>query len=216
MQVENTGQIQLRQEFGKWISRYAKDDRFSRYLEVGTWNGRGSTCCFYDGFMKRTTEYSLQSYETSPIRVQEARALWKDVPNIQILHARVLQNHECPLYERVKELFPTISVAWHTEDVQNFWSCTYVPANSPEVVLLDGGEYLTYFEFEAMKSMDSIRVFLLDDVHTDKCSAIFTYLQNHPDWTLIVKGEDRNGWAVFEKLSVPSEQTFETDIRLEQ
>ena len=202
--VENTGQIQLSQEFGKWISRYASDERFSRYVEIGTWNGRGSTCCFYDGFVQRNSPYRLQSYEISKSRAEEAASLWRNVPSIEILHGRVLQDHEYPVYERVKELFPHLTLAWHTEDDQNFWSCSYIPMNDPEVVLLDGAEYLTWFEIETMKNIESIRVFLLDDVYTDKCPRIFAYLQDHPDWKLVVKGEDRLGWAVFEKIQTPN------------
>lgn len=208
--VENTGQIQLTQELGQWISRYAADERFSRFLEIGTWNGRGSTCCFYDGFVKRSTTYSLQSYEISAARVQEARSLWKDVPGIRILHGRVLQDHECPVFAAVNSMFPNMSTAWHAEDITNFWSSSYIPMNAPEVVLLDGAEYLTHFEFESMKSIDSIRVFLLDDVYTDKCPRVFAYLEAHPEWTCVAKGKDRNGWAVFERITSSSEQTPET------
>jgi hypothetical protein len=198
--VENTGQVRLTQELGQWISRYASDERFSSYVEIGTWNGRGSTCCFYDGFMKRQSPYSLQSYEISESRVKEASQVWKDIPSIQILHGRVLQNGECPTIERVKELFPNMTTAWHTEDIENFWSAPYVPMKTPEVVLLDGAEYLTHFEFEVMKSEKSIRVFLLDDVYTDKCPRIFAYLQSHPEWRCVAQGTDRNGWAVFEMI----------------
>lgn len=208
--VENTGQVKLTQELGMWISRYSADPRFTRYLEIGTWNGQGSTCCFYDGFAKRSSPYTLQSYEISAERVEQARAVWKDVPNIQILHGRMLRDNECPVFERVKEVFPKLSLAWHSEDIRNFWSCPYVAMESPEVVLLDGAEYLTYFEFEAMKSEESIRVFLLDDVNTDKCPHIFAYLEAHPEWQCVAQGMDRNGWAVFEKVTASSEQTLET------
>jgi hypothetical protein len=199
--VENTGQVKLTQELGKWISRYSADERFTRYLEIGTWNGQGSTCCFYDGFARRSSPYTLQSYEISAERVEQARGVWKDVPDIRILHGRVLQDHECPVFDKVKELFPTMTVAWHAEDIRNFWSCPYVPMESPEVVLLDGAEYLTQFEFEAIKSLDSTRVFLLDDVYTDKCPRVFEELSTNPDWACVAKGTERNGWAVFEKTA---------------
>jgi hypothetical protein len=200
--IENTGQVKLEQDFGQWISKYAADERFSKYVEIGTWNGRGSTCCFYDGFVKRTQPYSLQSYEISDVRVKEAKEVWKHVPDIDIIHGRMLQNHECPVYERVKELFPNVKLSWHEEDIRNFWSCSYVPMVNPEVVLLDGAEYLTQFEFESMKSIDSIRVFLLDDVCSDKCPRIFAELNSNPEWSCIARGNDRNGWAVFEKTSI--------------
>lgn len=208
--VENTGQIKLTQELGMWISKYSSDERFTRYVEIGTWNGQGSTCCFYDGFSKRSSPYTLQSYEISAERVEQARSVWKDVTDIRILHGRMLKDHECPEFEKVKALFPNVNVDWHTEDVKNFWTCCYIPMHDPEVVLLDGAEYLTWFEFESMKTMESIRVFLLDDVYTEKCPRVFAYLEAHPDWKLVAKGDDRNGWAVFEKISISSEQTPES------
>lgn len=214
--VENTGQVKLTQELGMWISKYSADPRFTRYLEIGTWNGQGSTCCFYYGFAKRSSPYTLQSYEIAADRVEQARAVWKDVPEIRILHGRMLRDDQCPVFEDVKQMFPNLSLAWHAEDVQNFWSCPYIPMESPEVVLLDGAEYLTQFEFEAMKSVESIQVFLLDDVYTDKCPRIFAYLAAHPDWRCVAQGTDRNGWAVFEKFKTSSEQTPEILGDLEQ
>lgn len=208
--VENTGQIRLTQELGQWISRYAADERFSRYLEIGTWNGRGSTCCFYDGFTKRTTPHLLESYETSLERFQEARALWESVPNIKIIRGRVLAHHECPTIEVARSIFPNMNPVWHAEDITNFWKTGLVLPNSPEVVLLDGGEYLTYFEFESLKLMDSIRVFMLDDTCVDKCRVVRAYLDTHPEWRCVAQGNDRNGWAVFEKITSSSEQTPET------
>lgn len=210
MFVENTGQVRLTQPLGRWISKYAADRRFTRYLEIGTWNGQGSTCCFYDGFAQRTTPYTLQSYEISAARVEQARAVWKSVPNIRILHGRMLRDDECPVFERVQHVFPNITVAWHREDITNFWSSPYIAPESPEVVLLDGAEYLTHFEFESMKPMDSIRVFLLDDVNVDKCRSVFAYLNADPRWRCVATGNDRHGWAVFEKITSSSEQTPET------
>lgn len=196
----NTGQIQLVQPFGQWISKYAEDTRFQRYLEIGTWNGRGSTCCFYDGFTKRSDNPTLQSYETSSNRVEEAQSLWKQVPNINIIHGRILKDNECPVFYEVKKMFPQINETWHTEDIQNFWKCSYVPINNPEVVLLDGAEYLTYFEFQQLKDNTSIQVFLLDDICTEKCSWIYQYLLRQPNWKYISGSlTDRNGWSIFER-----------------
>ena len=129
----------------------AADERFTKYVEIGTWNGRGSTCCFYDGFTKRTSSYTLQSYEIFPPRVEEAAKLWKDVPDIHIVRGRILKDEECPTFFEAQKVFPTMNEAWHSEDIRNFWSCSYVPLDNPEVILLDGAEYLTYFEFEKLK-----------------------------------------------------------------
>jgi hypothetical protein len=215
MNIENTGQIQLTQPFGQWISKYGADERFSRYLEVGTWNGRGSTCCFYDGFSKRTTTPTLQSYEIFDQRAKEAKTLWSRVPSIEIIHGRMLKDHECPMYRDVYHIHPQVNADWHSEDIRNFWSCSYVAPNDPEVVLLDGAEYLTYFEFEKLRDMEGIQVFMLDDTGTAKNPHAFKVLSESPEWKLVASGSDRNGWAVFEKLTASSVQTLETHADLE-
>lgn len=203
MFIENTGQIQVSQPFGQWISTYAADTRFSRYLEIGTWNGRGSTVCFYNGFTKRSDSPVLYSYEINSQRVTEARNVWKSVPNIKILHGRILTNDQCPIYREVLKAFPNVTEEWHTEDIRNFWNCPHIPIEEPEVVLLDGAEYITKFEFDrVLKNCSSVQVYLLDDTVVDKTKEINQYLLNHPDWRRIAYSDtERNGWAVFERHS---------------
>lgn len=207
--VENTGQIQLSQPFGQWIAKYAADPRFQRYLEIGTWNGRGSTCCFHDGFARRSDAPTLDSYEIHPARIAEAREIWKSVPAIRIRHGRVLADNQCPIYREVLKTFPHMAESWHTEDVQNFWSCPHVPIQDPEVVLLDGAEYLTQFEFDRVfKGCPSVRVYMLDDTKTDKTPHINAYLLSQPEWTRVAFSDtERNGWAVFERVMPSSEET---------
>jgi hypothetical protein len=80
------------------------------------------------------------------------------------------------------------------------------------VVLLDGAEYLTWYEFDRVfKDMASVQVFLLDDTKTDKTPAIAAYLSAHPDWVRTAGSDtERSGWASFERR--PREvQTEETD-----
>lgn len=209
MFVENTGQVKLAHPFGQWISKYSADQRFTRYLEVGTWNGCGSTCCFYDGFLRRTDNPVLQSYEIFKARADDAKNIWAPVSSIQIIHGRALKDHECPTYDAVQKVHPVINPQWHSEDIHNFWSCPYVAPNDPEVVLLDGAEYLTYFEFEKFRHMDSIRVFILDDTRSAKNPHAYRVLSESPEWELVVEGSDRNGWALFEKVTVSSPETPE-------
>lgn len=201
---DNTGQIKLSQPFGEWIAKYAGDTRFSRYLEIGTWNGRGSTYCFNHGFASRMDAPTLQSYEISPARVAEAREVWKSRPSIHIVHGRVLRDDQCPMYREVLKTFPEVVESWHTEDVHNFWSCPYVAPEDPEVVLLDGAEYITQFEFDRVfKESTSVQVYLLDDTCAAKTYRINQYLLQNPTWSRVAYSDtERNGWAVFERVAV--------------
>jgi hypothetical protein len=216
VQIQNTGQIKLTQDIGQWISKYAEDTRFQKYLEIGTWNGHGSTCCFYDGFSKRTDNPTLQSYEINESRFKEAQKLWKLAPEMNIIHGRILKDTECPTYREVNSVHSEVNTEWHKEDICNFWSCPYVPPNQPEVILLDGAEYLTYFEFEKFRHMESVQVFILDNIETAKNPHAYKVLSDNPDWKLIVYGTERNGWAIFEKVSASSEETLEIHVDLEE
>jgi hypothetical protein len=199
MRVENTGQVKVDSEFGRWISKYAADPRFTRYVEIGTWNGRGSTCCFYDGFLKRSSSVKLQSYEIAPDRVEYAKQVWDFYDPIEVIHGRILE--ECPSLEEVLRVHPNINPEWHSDDVKNFATCPYVAMNDPQVILLDGAEYLTWFEFERMINTTAASVYLLDDTQTAKCPKILQFFAEHPEWKRVAGSDtDRNGWAIFEVI----------------
>jgi len=200
--IENTGQVKADSPFGYQIARYAADPRFTRYLEIGTWNGKGSTFCFYQGFLKRTAPFHLQSYEIVASRVEEAKDTWRVCPNIEVIHGRMLENHECPTIDQVNRIHSNqINPVWHAEDMDNFWRCPYVPMNDPQVILLDGAEYLTWFEFQKMIQTTRATVYLLDDTEITKCQHIVRWFSEHPEWTHVAGSRtERNGWAVFEKM----------------
>ena len=192
----NTGQVKLTQGLGKYIKQYGENTRFQRYLEVGTWNGRGSTMCFAAGFENRKDSPVLKSLETNEIMFLEASNVWKPYPNIHILHSRILSN-----IPAVNTIHTSINEEWHSGDITAFNTASYfdVQAFLPEVVCLDGGEYITYFEYLEVK--DICKVFLLDDTAVAKCKRIVEELRKDPSWKCVAgNDQERNGWAVFERL----------------
>lgn len=46
----NVGQITLESDMGSFIYKIAANDNYKTFLEIGTWNGLGSTKCFIEGF----------------------------------------------------------------------------------------------------------------------------------------------------------------------
>ncbi len=198
----NSGQVKLQQKLGKFAKSYAEDNRFTRYMEIGTWNGRGSTVCFAAGLVGRTNA-TLVSLETNAIKIKEATSLWNDNPKIKILHARIFTDDEIPTFEVIKPIHNYVTESWHKEDIDNCISASYfdVKEYNPEVVMLDGGEYMTYFEYLILK--DIAKVFLLDDTYVSKCNRIVKELSSNPEWKLIDGNYgERNGWHVFEKSTI--------------
>jgi hypothetical protein len=198
MDVPNTGEINLYYPLGLWIAKYASK-KYSRYLEIGTWDGRGSTRCFYEGFKNRTDSFTLQSYEVNKEHVESAKNTWSFYPQIQIIHGRVLENNECPMNSTVLKIHPQINPEWHNKDVSNFFNSSYVEPNDPEVILLDGGEYFTYFEFKKLIKTTKASVYILDDTRTSKCQKIVEWFDVAPEWSLVASGDARNGWAIYSK-----------------
>jgi hypothetical protein len=109
-----------------------------------------------------------------------------------------------PTYEDVANtLGNNIEKKWYDIDYENLKNSSYFfdkrNINMFDVILLDGGEYHTYFEYLNIK--DKTKIICLDDVNTMKCNKIYNELVNDPGWELY-KGNlnDRNGWAIFKKL----------------
>lgn len=205
----NTGQVQLTQGLGQWITRYAADPAFTRYLEIGSWNGRGSTICFGAGFEHRSTEYDFRSMETSPERVSESRSFWAFNSAIKIYHGRILKDEDIPTFDMVRSaLGNDIVASWHEEDMSNFRLAAFhdMAKFRPQVALLDGGEYMTYFEYLALK--DVVDVFLLDDTSVTKCARIVQELTTDSQWECIAGSSvERNGWQVFQRVSATTLRT---------
>ena len=197
----NTGQVRLHHGLGLCIQKYAADSRFTRYLEIGTWNGRGSTVCFAAGFQKRKDTAVLHSLEIHPARIQEASALWASIPSIRILYGRILPDNKTPSFEVISKIHSDIHRDWHAEDLEHFKNSPHINISrfNPEVVLLDGGEYITYFEYLEVK--DTAKVLILDDTAVAKCKRIVDELNADPVWTCVAGSfTERNGWHVFERV----------------
>lgn len=198
--IVNDGQIKYDSEMGKMIEKYSQDSRFSRYLEIGTWNGGGSTYCFAKGFESRVEPFKFASLEINETMYNEAKSKYSSVPYVKIFRARIIKDDELPPINDILEMFDSINIQWLREDMTSFFKTSYFDIESfnPEVVLLDGSEYLTYFEFKKLYS--STKVFILDDINTEKCKKIVEELKSDSKWREVhIDTTQRNGWAVYEE-----------------
>ena len=72
--------------------------------------------------------------------------------------------------------------------------------NIPEifdVVLLDGGEFTTYYEYQLLKNR--CKILMLDDVKSDKCRLIAQEIVSDPTWKIVKQGDVRCGYLIAEK-----------------
>jgi len=202
-ELVNDGQIKYDDPMGKIIAQYSQDTRFSKYLEIGTWNGGGSTYCFAKGFGSRVQPFNFASLEINEEMYNEAKSKYASIPYIHLFKARIMKDEELPPINELLEMFESVNTKWLRDDMASFFKTSYFDVESykPEVVLLDGSEYLTYFEFK--KLYNSTKVFILDDINTEKCKRVVEELKSSTKWKEVYfEPSQRNGWAVYENLGL--------------
>ena len=213
-----TGQVDKESELGRQLKKYASDEKNKTFLEVGTWNGLGSTKVLFD-VMKQRGDYNdggykFYSLECNGEKSQIARMFYSSEPTVHVLN-EVLS---APTEEEIGKVFPEVltdGVFWSWSNADNinirmskkFLERENVPSVF-DVVLLDGGEFTTYFDYQAIK--DRTKILLLDDTLFNKCSRIVDLLSNDPDWKILVDVDDgKNGCVVAENLRLTRGDVFE-------
>jgi hypothetical protein len=201
----NLGQIQ-NDKFSLIIRQFSEDTSNKNFLEIGTWNGLGSTKQFAEGLENRTDDYIFYSLECNIDKAEYAKRLYLNNKKINILNEVIFNDVPPNFYE----IFPQCKNSelykkWNEIDILNMKQCK-IFLDRPElpkifdVILLDGGEFTTYFEFQILKNR--CRYLMLDDINVDKCKLIVKEIEDNPDkWSVIEKNTDtRNGFIVCKNL----------------
>jgi hypothetical protein len=197
------GQI-CNDSFSFEITKYASNLNYKTFLEIGTWNGLGSTKAFSNGFTNRNDDYVFYSLECNKEKCMEAMKLYTDNNKINILN-EVIWNEEP---EDFYKIFPqcltnNMYKHWNEVDIINMKNCNLFlnRPNLPEifdVLLLDGGEFTTYNEFQILKNR--CKILILDDINVDKCKLIVEEIKSDKSWKIIKEEKIRNGYLIAEKL----------------
>jgi hypothetical protein len=200
---QNVGQIS-NDKFSEDITKYASNVNNKSFLEIGTWNGLGSTRVFVDALKNRTDNYIFYSLECNKDKSTQASKLYTQYDKVNILNEVIWNEEPSDFYD----IFPQCKTnklykSWNDVDIINMKRCSLFlnRENLPkifDVILLDGGEFTTYYEFKILK--DRCKILLLDDINTDKCKFIVNEIENNSDkWTIIKKELNiRNGYLIAE------------------
>lgn len=226
--LHQRGQISMETEMGRFLSKLASDEQNHRFLEIGTWNGLGSTRCFYEGFQKRKHSLHDPSLQESPVfldslevnseKCDVARSHYIDAPYIRIHHKSLLD--KLPTWSDIEKEYTnewsedekrTYEKYFRT-DIENMKLCGTFPLPIPstlekesqytyayDVALLDGSEFFSYDEFEKIRHI--VRIIVLDDCRCLKNKRVYDELVGHSDWKLIQHNmNERNGYAAFQRI----------------
>ena len=200
--TDTVGQISPNTTVGKLLIDLVSSTPLQTIVDIGTWNGLGSTRCFLLGLQESTRLISLETNrEKNELAQRNLASLMK--PNADICWGSILKARDLvglatvfPDFKESEEL-----QRWHSIDVANLEAAPYVLDKVPAIldfVLFDGGEFTTYYEFQVLFPRCT-RYIALDDVHTPKCKRIRTLLQENFDWKEVAYIPERNGFSLFEK-----------------
>lgn len=201
--LHSLGQI-CNDSFSNEIKKYASNLKYKTFLEIGTWNGLGSTKSFSDGFMNRNDDYIFYSLECNKDKCMDAAKLYTNNDKIHILNEVIWNEEPSDFYDIFPQcLSNNLYKHWNEVDIMNMKKCDLFlnRQNLPDifdVLLLDGGEFTTYYEFQILKNR--CKVIMLDDVNVDKCKLIVKEIESDASWNIVKKENTRNGFLIAEKI----------------
>jgi len=192
------GQVKNNTLLANIINKLCNDKDNKTFLEIGTWNGYGSTKIFVNALTNRT-DTLFYSLECNKEKSEFARDLYKNYKNIYILNDTI--NNELP--KDISIIFPELLTNkqysyWNEVDAENMKQCKLFLERQDiptffDVIFLDGGEFTTYHEFQRLKTM--CKYLLLDDTNTNKCLKIVDEIYNDKNkWEILIHDKnERNG-----------------------
>lgn len=203
--------------FGKSIIHFVKQFQIKKILEIGSWDGTGSTLCFIEGMLgfddkhlscleinkdrfldlvKNTKKYDwVNCYNESSISYKSL--LYKDFDSIW----------DSPFNGLPREYNPKEVVkGWFEDDVEKLKliDAGFLERNDSffDGVLIDGSEFTGLSEFALLK--DRSNFFFLDDVfHAFKTKEVADILLRDPSWELLGYSQNtRNGFTIFKRKNL--------------
>ena len=204
--AKNKGQI-CNDAFSNEIAKHASNQQYKTFLEIGTWNGLGSTRAFSIGFAKRTDDYVFYSLECNRDKALDAGRLYARNDKMHILNEVIWNEEPSDFYKIFPQcLTNSMYKHWNTVDIVNMKRCELFLERPGlpdvfDVILLDGGQFTTYHEFQLLKNR--CRILMLDDTNVDKCKLVAQEIESDPSWRVVKKAPGaRHGFLIAEKMRV--------------
>ncbi len=204
------GQINIDQKFGLYLFELASNPRYSTFLEVGSWNGQGSTRCLMTGIQTNNPTAKLYSLEANGEMYARAMFFWRDTaPQLHLINGTLHKNLMTLQEVEAHPMFHKYSPAgdkyktWHKDESDAVLGSSVftIPEETLDVVVIDGGEYSAHGDWAVLKTKNP-KIVCLDDSQVVKNYLIRKELMESPDWKVLVdEPDDRNGWTVFERVS---------------
>lgn len=191
------GQISKYCEIGRWIELLASMDENRIIVEIGSWNGLGSSKMIVRGLRNRRLRDSRAiGFESNQDLYEVARKNLRRHSNYQLVYGSIVREDELD-----KSNLTDIEKGWLESDIEDLRQVPFCLNQVPDeidLLILDGGEFSTFAEFTKLNSR--VRNWIvLDDTNTRKCQQILAELSQDSPWKIIFLSNERNGTAVLKR-----------------
>jgi hypothetical protein len=208
-------EISLEEPFGFYIHRFVTEYNLRCNLEIGSWDGEGSTLCFVEPMRELDDPKELYCIEIDSTKIEKLKEFYSDVSFVKPIHNSSISYEEMvdkdfekawnSEYNHIdKNISKETIKSWFDKDIEllkniKSGAISELKDKKWDSVLIDGGEFTGYSEYCLLK--DNTNLFFLDDVHNGfKCNQIYKELKNDSNWVLLVEDiVTRNGFAIFKK-----------------
>lgn len=208
--VAEGGQFKIHSDEGRSIIEILQKEcgnTIKTIVEIGTWNGLGSTMCILHGIQGKDVRFwSLEcNKEKHDAAVETLSELINE--HVQLVWGSIVDISGV-VSDKYLSIFPTLNESevlkeWFKVDLENCAASPNVLNHLPEKIdffLLDGGEFTTLYEFDMLFERCSMYI-ALDDTLMDKCREVRKRLIENTVWDEIVYLTSRNGFSIFKKRS---------------
>ena len=195
------GQINRGSKLGEIIYNLSRQLDVNNIVEIGAYNGGGSTKCIYDAVIGKLNKY-VWSLECNRLRLEEAKInLGFLTSNFKLIHGTIVD---------YKELLPIMDTlenetlkTWLKEDLDWLRVTPNVLNQLPnkiDLLIIDGGEFSAQKEFD--KLWEKSHYIILDDTNAIKNKDVRKFILSKPNKFRIIEDNivDRNGFLVCEVL----------------
>jgi SAM-dependent methyltransferase len=195
------GQIKANTPPGKLLYNFIEKNDIKNVLEIGTWNGLGSTVLIHDALKGKGGKFSITSLETDKIAYKYAKKNLQNRKGINLILGRITEINEMPepsSIDFIKHNLNPANIEWFYQDLRRYKKNKNVFESLDshyDLILFDGGEFSTFAEFE--KLYQRTKYFCLDDIDTYKQFEVIKYIhKNSKKFNLIETAEDLSIYQV--------------------
>lgn len=201
---QTTGQINPDTEEGKLIYSFIMNNQLQNILDIGTWNGLGSTKTVIDAIISKKETVNFISLEADKLAFKQAKKnLSKYRDYVNLIYGRIVDVSEMPDISTIdfeKFGFEKKNSEWFYQDIRRYNKTKNILNSLPtnfDFVIFDGGEFTTYSEFK--KLWKNTKYVGLDDIYSYKQFKVLKFIKANPHCFNLIDTVD--SFSIYEVVS---------------